>query len=249
MNKTLEKKLRQIYAFMRKIYFKRAKKVVFGKHAKIDTTTYFEGTCIAYGEIYDTRVADATNVSGFLLSCSIGYGSYVTDESRLENCRIGKYTSIGHRVRSVRGQHPSKNWVSTCPSFFSPYTATGLSYVDEQRYPEYKWIDEEKRIAIDIGNDVWIADDVTLLEGIRIGDGAIIATGAVVTTDVPAYAVYGGVPAKLIRYRFSEEQIAFLQSFQWWNRDKEWISAHAEDFREVDNFIKTCKEEAASEKY
>ena len=71
-----------------------------------------------------------------------------------------------------------------------------------------------------IGNDVWIGLNATILDGVTIGDGAIVAAGAVVTKDVPPYAVVAGVPAKIIKYRFTESQIDFLLKFRWWEKDR-----------------------------
>lgn len=75
-----------------------------------------------------------------------------------------------------------------------------------------------------IGNDVWIGYEAVILSGITIGDGAIIGTHAVVTKDVPPYTIVGGIPAKPIRKRFSEEMIAFLLKIKWWNWTKEQIA-------------------------
>ncbi len=75
-----------------------------------------------------------------------------------------------------------------------------------------------------IGNDVWIGYNATIMPGIHIGDGAIIATNAVVTKDVPSYAIVGGNPAKLIRYRFDEETIGILNTLKWWEWDIEKIT-------------------------
>ncbi|WP_416370947.1 CatB-related O-acetyltransferase [Vibrio cholerae] len=68
-----------------------------------------------------------------------------------------------------------------------------------------------------IGNDVWIGQNVSLKAGIKIADGAVIAANAVVTKDVPPYAVVGGIPAKVIKYRFSESEICQLLELKWWN--------------------------------
>ena len=91
-----------------------------------------------------------------------------------------------------------------------------------------------------IGNDVWIGEGVTIKGGVRIGDGAIVAMNACVTKDVPPYAIVGGVPAKIIRYRFTDEQIKFLLDFQWWNKSLEWIEKHAEIFVDIETFIGKC---------
>ena len=93
---------------------------------------------------------------------------------------------------------------------------------------------------VEVGNDVWIASDVKLLPGIVIHDGAVIAAGAVVTKDVPPYAIVGGVPAKVIRYRFTKEQIESLLDIQWWNKDEKWIREHAGLFDDVDGFLSYC---------
>lgn len=68
-----------------------------------------------------------------------------------------------------------------------------------------------------IGNDVWIGFEAVILSGVTIGDGAIIGTRAVVTKDVPPYTIVGGIPAKPIKKRFSEDVISKLLKIQWWN--------------------------------
>ena len=68
-----------------------------------------------------------------------------------------------------------------------------------------------------IGNDVWIGFEAVILSGVRIGDGAIIGARAVVTKDVPPYTIVGGIPAKSIKKRFSDEVISELLRLQWWN--------------------------------
>lgn len=73
---------------------------------------------------------------------------------------------------------------------------------------------------------------------VTIGDGAIVAMGAVVTKDVPPYAIVGGVPAKVIKYRFNEEQIARLQEIKWWNKSDSWLQSHIDDFENIETFIK-----------
>ena len=74
-----------------------------------------------------------------------------------------------------------------------------------------------------IGNDVWIGYEAVVLSGVKIGDGAIIGTRAVVTKDIPPYTIVGGVPAKPIRRRFSDETIAALGSLRWWDWPREKI--------------------------
>lgn len=88
-----------------------------------------------------------------------------------------------------------------------------------------------------IGNDVWIGRNATIISGVNIGNGAIVGAGAVVTKDVPDYAVVVGVPARIIRYRYTEEQIYKLNKIAWWNWSREMIAQNYEDFYDVEVFI------------
>lgn len=90
-----------------------------------------------------------------------------------------------------------------------------------------------------IGNDVWIGYNATILAGVNIGDGAIIATNATVTKDVEPYTIVGGNPAKIIRKRFSDDEIEKLLKLKWWNKDIEWITQNVHNLtgRNVENLI------------
>ena len=88
-----------------------------------------------------------------------------------------------------------------------------------------------------IGNDVWIGTDVKLMAGIAVGNGSIIAAGSIVTKDVPDYAIVAGVPGRIIKYRFSKDEIAKLNESHWWDRDIDWIKMNVHHFDKVENFI------------
>jgi virginiamycin A acetyltransferase len=91
---------------------------------------------------------------------------------------------------------------------------------------------------IAVGHDVWIGVGAMILSGVKIGNGAIVAAGAVVTKDVPPYSIVGGVPAKVIRMRLSDSQIAALEKIQWWSWPPEKVKANLEYFYgDVDAFI------------
>jgi acetyltransferase-like isoleucine patch superfamily enzyme len=83
---------------------------------------------------------------------------------------------------------------------------------------------------IEIGNDVWIGAQSIILSGVKIGDGAVVAANSVVSSDVPAYAVVGGSPAKVIRYRFDENIIKELLALKWWTWDITKIKSHKDFF-------------------
>jgi acetyltransferase-like isoleucine patch superfamily enzyme len=201
-----------------------------------------------YSRINQNTVLEGQNYLGkhaALKDSFMGYGSYLANDTRLDFCKIGRYTSIGAHVKMAEGNHPSHTFMSTHPFFFSTDTVSGKTYVSRQKYSNHKYAREAEPYFIVIGNDVWIGTGAILMEGITIGDGAIVAAGAVVTRDVPAYTIVGGVPAREIRKRFTEEQIEKLMRLQWWNRDRRWIEEHAEQFEnldQLDQWLRLVKE-------
>jgi acetyltransferase-like isoleucine patch superfamily enzyme len=124
---------------------------------------------------------------------------------------IGNYCAIGVNVKIITSNHDYN-----CPCIQGTFYR---HYFNSQHPGEI--LDppnfERTRGGVKIGSDVWIADDATILSGVSIGDGVCIAGSAVVTKDVPDYAIVGGVPAKVIKYRYSEETVAFLQKQKWWD--------------------------------
>jgi acetyltransferase-like isoleucine patch superfamily enzyme len=184
----------------------------------------------------NSKIHGRAKVHSFVIlkDSEIGDMSYVANFSRITNCRIEKYTSIGPNVIVGLGMHPS-DWVSTHPAFFSPDLKSLKSFVSESSFIETK--------EILIGNDVWIGQGALILDGITVGNGAIIGAGAVVTRDVPPFSMVVGVPAKVVKYRFSKEDIAFLQDLQWWNRSDDWLHKHAFAFQNVEALKNVCAQE------
>lgn len=165
----------------------------------------------------------------------MGYGSGISKNSFFQQCKIGRYVCMGPDVKMAIGQHPTKKFVSIHPAFYAKRAQMGFTYVYQDKFKEHKYA--EGQFFLVIGNDVWIGSYVRIVEGVTIGDGAIIAAGAVVTKDVPPYAIVGGVPAKIIKYRFDEETIKKLLELKWWEKDQAWIKSHADDFDDVKKLL------------
>ncbi|MCM1251813.1 MAG: hypothetical protein NC321_03260 [Clostridium sp.] len=143
---------------------------------------------------------------------------------------------------SAKG-HP-KSFVSTSPVFHRKKAFIN-TYVEEDCYEVYEKCSKDSRYNAIIGNDVWIGKRVFLMGAITIGDGAIIGAGGVVTKDVPPYAIVAGVPAKIIGYRFNEEQIEKLLNIKWWDKSEAWIKEHANQFTDIEHFINCVEKDKA----
>lgn len=164
----------------------------------------------------------------------LGYGTFIGANSNLPRALIGRYTSIGPNVEVVTSTHPSRNFVSTHPAFYSLLRQAGFTYAASQRFEEERLIDGH---TVHIGSDVWIGSRAILVGGIDIGHGAIIAAGAVVTRNVPPYSIVGGVPAKLLRSRFSPSQVEQLLRIGWWNWDPIKLKQKAHLFCDIEEFL------------
>jgi acetyltransferase-like isoleucine patch superfamily enzyme len=113
--------------------------------------------------------------------------------------------------------HPLE-FKSTHALFFNP--SLGISKQDEIEF-----------IPLEIGNDVWIGHNAIIMPHVRlIGNGAVIAAGAVVNKDVPPYAVMVGNPARVVRYRFSQDTIDTLQESRWWEKSIDQLQPEIEEY-------------------
>jgi acetyltransferase-like isoleucine patch superfamily enzyme len=138
---------------------------------------------------------------------------YVWDKSEV-SVSIGRFCSISYGLDIYTGGNHRVDWISTYP--FGWNEATKKIVSPAKGHPA-------KNKSVTIGHDVWIGRNVTVMSGVAIGDGAVIAANSHVVKDVPAYAIAGGNPAKVIKYRFDSATIAQLQAMEWWNWDDERI--------------------------
>jgi acetyltransferase-like isoleucine patch superfamily enzyme len=128
----------------------------------------------------------------------------------------GRYCSIGGGLRIPGNNHPMEA-LSSSPILYDPVTSWVQAYVEDEGLDDFPYVTRQRgKGAPEVANDVWLGSDVTLNHGVRIGNGAIVAAHSVVTRDVPDYAIVGGNPARVIRYRFPEEIIRELLSIEPW---------------------------------
>ncbi len=139
--------------------------------------------------------------------------------------RIGRFCSIAGGISAGSVEHPT-DFLSTSNMFYANWSAVWpetkefyQAYAGEMRTAAvaYKNRVLNLRTKIEVGNDVWIGEGAFIIRGVKIGDGAIIAAHSVVTKDVPPYGIVGGVPAKLIRFRFDEAVVERLLKIRWWD--------------------------------
>ena len=175
----------------------------YGKR-KLSKMCSFEAPCRVSGSV-ETR----THVEiGAFSDVGGNFG-----EGRIARICIGRYCSIAAGCSLGLQQHPTNFVLTSARQYFAnccgwDFHAGSVSLSD---------VPQERPGPTVIGNDVWVGANAIVMGGIKVGDGAIVAAGAVVTKDVPPYAIVGGVPAKIIRYRFDDETIRKLQELKLWD--------------------------------
>lgn len=198
-------------------------KIAFG--ARVLPFTRFEGY---------NKIGERTLFSGRMGRCT-----YIGANSQLI-ANIGRYTSIADKVSSVATVHPTSEFVSTSPVFFSLKKQCGKTYVSEQKFREVVKLPNSD-VSLEIGNDVHVGYGVTFLGKVKVGDGAIIGANSTVTKDVEPYTIVVGTPAKVLRKRFTDEQIQSLLKISWWDKPEQWIVEKADLFDNVEKFIEECE--------
>ena len=200
---------------------KRAERKNKSKHLSIGHDTVVKNSEFGvYVKIYNySSVVDS----------EMGNYSYVGNRSHIRNTKIGAFCTIGPDCQIGMGLHPVGKNVSIHPIFYSDKKQSGITFADKSYFKESE--------RITIGNDVWIGAAVKVMDGVAIGNGVVIATGAVVTKDVPPYSIVGGIPAKVIRYRFNEKQINKLEEIKWWNFSRDELRNNFKLFHDVDKFF------------
>ncbi len=228
MNSVLKKIVKKILIKSRCL----GKNVKYHISSNFGLNTRFEG---------NNRIGKKSFFNGEMGRCS-----YMGENSLLDG-KVGRYCSIAGEVKLVHGKHPS-HLISTSPVFYSSSgKQVGTTYVASDAAAEHARADNGGHPVV-IGNDVWIGYRTTILAGVTIGDGAIIGAGALVNKSIPPYAIAVGVPARVIKYRFSEEQISALLEFKWWERSEAWLKENAEAFTDNEKMFELIRRELEAKK-
>jgi len=181
-------------------FIENEKNIIKGPLVKLFPSATLEAPVSLYGNTIVSR------------NVKIGAFSYINGGTTIfPKVEIGRYCSFGKQLEIGADNHPM-DWLSS----------SSFQYGIKVHFPHYsyegKQITRKSKIELKtvIGNDVWIGSSAIIRRGIKVGDGAVIGAGAVVVKDVPPYAIVGGVPAKVLKYRFDKETIVKLLKLQWW---------------------------------
>jgi phosphonate metabolism protein (transferase hexapeptide repeat family) len=189
-----------------------------GLEAAIDPTALVTRSTLGrYTEVGERCKIDETEIGDY---------SYIMQDGMVWCASIGKFVNIAASVRINATNHPT--WRATLHHF----TYRAASYWDDAENEQtfFEWRRDNR---VSIGHDVWIGHGSTILPGVTVGNGAVIGAGAVVSKDVAPYTIVGGVPAKLIRERFTATTGAAMDRLAWWDWDHLRLRTALDDFRSL----------------
>ena len=203
-------------------YIKNKIKAIVSQHNSIENESLIDMSAYVSGSVIlgDVKIGKKSKAYQSHIEGNVKIGHYssiwgpgIFIVGRIYGIEIGRFCSIARNVSIQEDYHNPKRMTTY--------------FLERNMFNEPLNVKAEiSNGKIIIGNDVWIGARAQVLSGVTIGDGAIIGSGAVVTKDVPAYAIMGGVPAQVIKYRFDPSTIECLMKLKWWDWSIEKIKAN-----------------------
>jgi phosphonate metabolism protein (transferase hexapeptide repeat family) len=176
--------------------------------------------------VVDSKLGRYTEIAegNQILECEIGDYSYTGRFADIAYSILGKFVNVAAATRINPGEHPHQR--ASLHHFM--YRS---SYYWQNEPDEQFVFDWRRSRLVRIGHDTWVGHGAVIMKGVTVHDGAIVASNAVVTKDVPPYAIVGGLPAKLIKWRHPPAIAERLQALAWWDWDHETLRLALPDFR------------------
>lgn len=172
---------------------------------------------LRFFNLRDSSYVMISRGSRILKGTIIGDGTRINGPITIKGrgtCTLGKYCALGADIKIITSNHNSET--------------VNLQYALSKRLGFKAPIGHKKNVII--GSNVWIGDNAIILPGVEIGNGAIIGAGSIVTKNVHKYSITTGVPAKIIKYRFSEDKINKLEQMKWWDMPEDDLKNYPELF-------------------
>jgi phosphonate metabolism protein (transferase hexapeptide repeat family) len=198
------------------------------KPHELSEEPYIHPTCVIKNSTLGAYTSLAAHTT--LVESSFGDYSYTAGNVQIIYSEIGKYCSIANSVRINPGNHPQ--WRVTQHHMTYRRVEFGLGDKDDHAF--FDWRRAHKCV---IGHDAWLGHGVIVMPGVHIGIGAIIGSGAVVTKNIGPYEIAVGVPAKVIKKRFSDPIVEQLLSSEWWLWDRQTLEQNFDDLLDINQFI------------
>ena len=195
---------------------------------KLSETPYIEEDVVL--EDVSFTIYNKVGAHCVLEHVEMGRYSYIEPGGIIQNATIENFVDIARNVRIGATQHP----LQRPTTHHVTYRGEMYGFLEN----DHTFFKERASKRTLIGHDVWIGHGAVIQAGVTIGEGAVVGSNAVVSKDVPPYAVVGGVPAKIIRFRFPQQHIEKLLDIAWWNWDEVYFREHYEDFHlDINAFI------------
>jgi phosphonate metabolism protein (transferase hexapeptide repeat family) len=198
------------------------------RNKRLGEQPYIHSTSI----VRDSHLGSWTDVGPrtYIVESTFDDYSYAAGDVMIIYSKVGKFCSIASHVRVNPGNHP----MDRVTQHHCTYRRVQYRFGDCDDEDFFDW---RRAAKCTIGHDVWIGSSAIVLPGVQIGTGAVVGAGAVVTKDVAPYEIVGGVPAKPIRKRFTDDVITKLMQITWWDWDRQTLEARFHELQDLDTFL------------